>query len=125
MRRNRTTGSGGFGSPDAPRRAKRSRQMHVVKTLRALVELARSRRRLAHVPTRMQVSALAYFDGRQPRSYLLDPAVNEVPEPALFGEKALGRHALSFTGRYPDTGRRSELVALRDGGAFDRLGMSG
>jgi hypothetical protein len=28
----------------------------------------------------MQVRAMAHFDGREPSSYLLDPAVNFVPE---------------------------------------------
>ena len=93
--------------------------------LRALVELARSRRRLAHVPTLMQVRALAHFDGREPCSYLLDPTVNFVPELPLGGEDPLGRHALCFTGRHPDSGRRFELVTLPDGCAFDLLGMSG
>ena len=73
----------------------------VGKTLRAVVELARSRRRLAHVPTLMQVRALAHFDGREPCSYLLDPAVNYVPELPLGGEDPLGRHALCFTGQLP------------------------
>ena len=93
--------------------------------VRALVELARSRRRLEHVPTRMQLRALAHFDGREPSSYLLDPKVNFVPELPLGEEDPLGRHALRFSGNDGDTGRRVELVALPDGGAFDLLGMSG
>jgi hypothetical protein len=36
----------------------------------------------------------------------------------------VGRHALRFTGRHRDSGRRFELVALPDGGAFDLLGLS-
>ena len=126
IRRNRSTRSGGIPLPDDPsgedgtatRPASR-------RTLRALAELARSRRRLAHVPTLMQVRALAHFDGREPCSYLLDPAVNYVPELPLGGEDPLGRHALCFTGRHPDSGRRFELVTLPDGCAFDLLGMSG
>ena len=94
------------------------------RTVRALVELVRSRRRLAHVPTWMQVRALAHFDGREPSSYLLDPTVNHVPELPLGGEDPLGRHALRFTGECPQSGRRVELVTLPDGCAFDLLGMS-
>ncbi len=93
--------------------------------MRAIARLARSWDRLSHVPTVMQVRALAHFDGREPCSYLLDPKVNYVPELPLGGEDPLGRHALYFTGRHPDTGRRFELVALPDGGAFDLLGMGG
>ena len=48
-----------------------------------------------------------------------------MPELPLGGEDPLGRHALRFTGEYADSGRRFELVALPDGGAFDLLGMSG
>ena len=80
---------------------------------------------MEHVPTLMQVRAMAHFDGREPRSYLLDPAVNHVPELPLGGEHPTGRHALRFTGRHPDSGRRFELVALPDGGAFDLHGMGG
>jgi hypothetical protein len=77
------------------------------------------------VPTLMQVRALAYFDGREPCSYLLDPAINYVPELPLGGSDPVGRQALCFTGRHPDSGRRFELVTLPDGCAFDLLGMSG
>ena len=125
-RRNRSTHSGGIPLPDDPRPAKgRRRRRSVVKTLRAVAELARAHRQLAHVPTLMQVRALAHFDGREPCSYLLDPKVNYVPELPLGGEDPLGRHALCFTGRHADSGRRFELVTLPDGGAFDLLGMSG
>ena len=68
--------------------------------------------------------AMAHFDGRAPCSYLLDPKVNYVPELPLGGEDPLGRHALCFTGRHPDSGRRFELVSLPDGCAFDLLGIS-
>ena len=74
---------------------------------------------MRHVPTRMQVRATAHFDGREPSSYLLDPAVNYVPEMPLGGEDPLGRHALRFIGEHAGSGRRFELVALPDGGAFD------
>jgi hypothetical protein len=73
----------------------------------------------------MQVRALAYFDGREPCSYLLDAKVNYVPELPLGDEDPTGRHALCFTGRHPVSGRRFELVTLPDGGGFDLLGMSG
>ena len=125
FRRNRSTRSGGIPLPDDPRPAKSRRRRRVVKTLRALTELARSHRQLAHVPTLMQLRALAHFDGREPCSYLLDPTVNYVPELPLGGEDPLRRHALCFTGRHPDSGRRFELVTLPDGCAFDLLGMSG
>ena len=74
----------------------------VVRTARAIVRLARAHRRLDDVPTLGQVQATAWFDGRQPCSYLLDRAVNFVPEPMEFGyERELGQHALSFTCRDP------------------------
>jgi len=126
VRRNRSTRSGGISLLDNPLPAKaRRRRSRVRKTVRALVALARSRRRLSHVPTLMQVRALAHFEGREPCSYLLDPAVNYVPELPLGGEDPLGRHALCFTGSHPDSGRRFELVTLPDGCAFDLLGMTG
>ena len=68
---------------------------------------------------------MAHFDGREPCSYLLDPTVNFVPELPLGGEDPLCRYGLCFTGRYPDSGRRFELVTLPDGCAFDLLGISG
>jgi hypothetical protein len=80
---------------------------------------------MEHVPTRMQVRAMAHFDGGEASSYLLGPAMNFVPELLLGGEDPLGSHALRFTGEHAGSGRRFELVALPDGGAFDLLGMSG
>ena len=125
-RRNRSTCSGGIPLPgdDVPVKEAR-RRARLRRTARALVELGRSRRRLSHVPTLMQVRALAHFDGREPCSYLLDPAVNYVPELPLGGEDPLGRHGLCFTGRDPRSGRPFELVTLPDGGAFDLLGIAG
>jgi hypothetical protein len=125
FRRNRSTRSGGFPllEPRGPRSRGRTR-IGARPTLRAVARLVRSWRRLAHVPTRMQVRAMAHFDGREPCSYLLDPTVNYVPELPLGGEDPLGRHALCFTGRHPDSGRGFELVTLPDGCAFDLLGIS-
>ena len=125
-RRNRSTRSGGIPPPDGhvSRAGGPPRRTGARRMFRALVELVRSRRRLAHVPTLMQVRALAHFDGREPSSYLLDPTVNYVPELPLGGEDPLGRHGLCFTGRCPRSGRRVELVTLPDGCAFDLLGMS-
>ena len=80
---------------------------------------------MEHVPTCMQVRAMAHFDGRDPSSCLLDPKVNFVPELPLGDAQPLGRHALRFTGEDVDSGQRFELVALPDGGAYDLLGMSG
>ena len=126
MRRNRTTAAGG----DPPlegggRRSCCDRYDRARRTLRALAELLRSFRRMEHVPTLMQVRAMAHFDGRERSSYLLDPKVNYVPELPLGGEDPLGRHALRFTGECAGSGRRFELVALPDGGAFDLLGITG
>jgi len=94
------------------------------RTAHAIIRLARARCRLEHLPTVGQVRAMAWFDGREPCSYLLDRAVNFVPEPMEFGyDSELGRHALCFTCRDP-YGQRMELVAMRDGDGFDLLGGS-
>ena len=104
----------------APSPARKDRA-GVVRTARAIVRLARAHRRLEHLPTLGQVQAMAWFDGREPCSYLLDRAVNFVPEPMEFGyESELGRHALCFTCR-DRHGRVMELVMMRDGGGFDLL----
>jgi hypothetical protein len=117
---NRTTEGGWFpsGEDDPPVKQRRER-IGRRRIAAAIVELARSRRRLAHRPTFAQVRTMARFEGRAPCSYLLDPRVNFVPE-LLFGyERELGRHALCFTGRLPHGVR--EFVALSDGGGFDLL----
>jgi hypothetical protein len=93
FRRNRSTRSGGFPPLERPGPRRRRGGTGVRRTIRAVARLARSWRRLAHVPTLMQVRALAHFEGREPCSYLLDPAVNYVPELPLGGENPLGRHA--------------------------------
>jgi hypothetical protein len=105
---------------EAPSPARKDRA-GVVRTARAIVRLARAHRRLEHLPTLGQVHAMAWFDGREPCSYLLDRAVNFVPEPMEFGyERELGQHALAFSCRDP-YGRAMELVTMRDGGGFDLL----
>ena len=123
MTENRSTAiSGAHDLTDDAARPGRAESASLVRTARALVRLARASRRLEHRPTMGQVRAMAWFDGRGPCSYLLDRAVNFVPEPMEFGyESELGQHALSFTcqDRY---GRVMELVMMRDGGGFDLLG---
>jgi hypothetical protein len=86
VRRSRIAATGGDPQLDRrTRRRGRGRGADVRRTLRALGRLARARRRIEHVPTLMQVRAMAHFDGREPRSYLLDPKVNFVPELPLGG----------------------------------------
>jgi len=113
------SGSHDFTGDQLPRESAVS--VGLIRTARAVVRLARAHRRLEHVPTLGQVRAMAWFDGREPCSYLLDRTVNFVPEPMEFGyERELGQHALSFTSRDP-YGRLMELVTMRDGGGFDLL----
>ena len=118
--RNRTTEGGWFpsGDDDPPMKQRRER-IGRRRIAAAIVELARSRRRLAHRPTVAQVRTMARLEGREPCSYLLDPRVNFVPEMIFGYERELGRHALCFTGRLPHGVR--EFVALSDGGGFDLL----
>ena len=116
-----TQRSGGHGFTGRAPSCARKDRAGVVRTARAIVRLARAHRRLEHVPTLGQVQAMAWFDGREPCSYLLDRERNFVPEPMEFGyERELGQHALSFTCRDP-YGRVMELVTMRDGGGFDLL----
>ena len=117
---NRTTEGGWFpsGDDDPPMKQRRER-IGRRRIAAAIVELARSRRRVAHRPTVAQVRTMARFEGREPCSYLLDPRVNFVPEMIFGYERELGRHALCFTGRLPHGVR--EFVALSDGGGFDLL----
>ena len=122
MTENRSTAISGSHDLPGDDAAGRQRPGQSVQTARALVRLARRRKRLEHVPTFGQVRAMAWFDGREPCSYLLDRKVNFVPEPMEFGyESELGQHALAFTCRDP-YGRTMELVMMRDGGGFDLLG---
>ena len=93
---------------------------------RAVGRLIADRRRLKHVPTVGQVKAMAWLDGCEPVSYLLDPEQNFVPEPLDFGyERELGSHALCFTVRDDEGYVVTEMVAMRDGGMFDLLGSTG
>jgi hypothetical protein len=124
MSEHRTTAiSGSHDLTDDPLRPESADSVGLIRTARAIVRLARAHRRLEHVPTLGQVRAMAWFDGRQPCSYLLDRAVNFVPEPMEFGyERELGQHALAFACHDTD-GRAMELVTMRDGGGFDLLGI--
>ena len=123
MTENRSTAiSGAHDLTNDMTRSERGECASLVRTARAIVRLARAHRRLEHLPTFGQVRAMAWFDGREPCSYLLDRKVNFVPEPMEFGyESELGQHALAFTCRDP-YGRTMELVMMRDGGGFDLLG---
>ena len=121
MTENRSTAISGAHHLTDELPARRGARVRIVLTLRAIVRLARCWRRLAHVPTLGQVRAMAWFDGREPCSYLLDRAVNFVPDPMEFGyESELGQHALCFTCT-DEFGRVMELVMMRDGGGFDLL----
>ena len=103
MLRKRTTGPGVPGSTGRPERPVKGQvlpewQMTRSRLVRAVIELARERRRLAHVPTLAQLRMMAGFGGRAPSTSRLDPAVNWLPEclPADFPHGADGlriRHA--------------------------------
>jgi hypothetical protein len=125
MRKHGTTPSGSppegflFGEPRLPRPRRR---LGFRRTVRVLVRLARARRWLRHVPTLGQIRTMAWLDGHDPCSYLLDRGHNFVPEPLEFGyERELGRHALSFSCR-SEWGRLMEMVVMSDGGGFDLIG---
>jgi len=110
------------GEPPKPRSRRR---LGVCQTARVLVRLARGRNRLRHVPTLGQVRAMAWLDGREPCSYLLDPEHNFVPSPLEFGsERELGREVLSFSCR-DERGWQMEMVVMADGGGFDLVGVAG
>ena len=57
---------------------------------RAITRLAQARHRVEHVPTVEQIRAMAWFDGREPCSYLLDPEQNLVPELPVGGKDPIG-----------------------------------
>jgi hypothetical protein len=101
---------------------KQPARVGVLRVARAVGRLIADRRRLKHVPTMGQIKAMAWFDGREPVSYLLDRARNFVPEPLDFGyERELGSHGLCFTVRDRDGYVVTEMVAMRDGGMFDLI----
>jgi hypothetical protein len=113
--------SGVLGRAQAPPAAHRRARVGLARTARAICRLAHARETLEHLPTVEQVRAMAWLDGREPCSYLLDPERNDVPELPVGGEDPLGTYALCLTGTRGD-GRRAELVALPNGWAFDLPG---
>jgi len=118
MHKNRTTAVDGTGALDAPDTQFDPPRVPLRRLLRAMLELARSHRQLRHRPTRAQVRDLARFNGRNPRSYRLDPG--ELAELPLGLERPVpGAYALCFLAG--DGDRQRELVALPGGGGFDRL----
>lgn len=88
---------------------------------RAITRLAQARHRVKHVPTVEQIRAMAWFDGREPCSYLLDSEQNLVPELPVGDKDPIGQYGLCFTGHYADE-CLFELVALPNGWTFDLLG---
>jgi hypothetical protein len=118
--RKRTTApdeiSGPMGSPDPTTRTDRVlaslRALPPRATARAVVELARNRRRLRHRPTLAQLQVMIRFDGREPCSYELDSAVNFVPDVAPVGFPS-GRNGLCFV-----QGSGVELIVAPDGCGF-------
>jgi hypothetical protein len=110
----------GRSAPNSPKR------IGLVRVARAIVRLIRARRWLRHLPSIGQIKAMAWLDGREPISYLLDREQNFVPEPLDFGyERELGRHALCFTLRDDEGCLVTEMVAMGDGGMFDLLASAG
>jgi hypothetical protein len=121
--RKRTTApdelSGPMGSP-SPRTQRRSVVASVTSvcglppraTACAVIELAHHRRRLRHRPTLAQLWMMIHFDGREPCSYELDPAVNFVPDVVPVGFPS-GRNGLCFV-----RGSGGELVVAPDGTGF-------
>ena len=85
MLRKRITGPGVPGSTGRTQRPLNRQgfpewEMTRSRLARAVIELARERRRLAHVPTMAQLRTMAGFGGWAPSTYRLDPAVNWLPE---------------------------------------------
>jgi hypothetical protein len=116
MLRKRTTGPGVSGSTGRPERPVKEDvlpewRLTPTRLSRALIELAREHRRIAHRPTRAQVRMMAGFDGRAPSTYRLDAAVNWLPEslPVGFPHGADGL-------RFAHAG--GEIVLLPDGFGF-------
>jgi hypothetical protein len=119
MHRKRTTApdeiSGPMGSPDPRTRTNRVaasvRALPPRATARAVVELARHRRRLRHRPTLSQLQTMVHFDGREPCTYRLDRDVNWLPESLPIGFPH-GADGLCFAHR------DGEVVVLPDGCGF-------
>jgi hypothetical protein len=80
---------------------------------------------MEHVPPRMPVPAMAHFDGREPAPTGSTPRSTSCPSCRPKTRTRWGGTPHGFTGEDAGSGRRLELVALPDGGAFDLLGMSG
>src|SRR3954454_22391262 len=120
-KRNGSTASGGAATYDVAGDppAVRKERVGTMRTARAAMRLGGRHRRLAHRPTLGQLRSMAWLEGREPCSYLLDPRVNFVPELLAGYEGELGRHGLCFTARMPHG--VGEFVALSDGGGFDLL----
>jgi hypothetical protein len=120
IHRKRTTApdeiTGPMGSPQPRSRtdkvAARLRGLPPRATARAVVELARNRRRLQYRPTLAQIYVMVRFDGREPCSYVLDPAVNFMPAVAPVGFPS-GRNGLCFV-----HGACGEMVVAPDGTGF-------
>ena len=118
-----TTASGVLGLAGDEPAVSRREPIGVARTARAITRLAHAHSRLRHVPTVEQIRSMAWFDGREPCSYLLDPEHNYVPElPADDKEDPVGRYGLCFTCRDAAGRPIMELVALSNGWAFDLLG---
>jgi hypothetical protein len=100
---------------------KRTAVSDVRRFLVALARLWRARAKIVHVPTLRQVRWMVGFDGRDPRSYLLDRSVNWLPATMPESmEKQLGRHGLLLTRHDPFAPHGSfELVVFPDGWGFD------
>ncbi len=116
MLRKRTTGPGVPGSTGRSERPMKGQvlpewQMTRSRLWRAVIELVREHRRLAHVPTMAQLRTMAGFDGRAPSTYRLDPAVNWLPE-CLPVDFPHGADGLRITHAY------GESVVLPNGCGF-------
>jgi hypothetical protein len=116
MHRKRTTGpgvSGPLGRSERPVKEQATPEWRITPTRlsRAVIELARERRRIAHRPTVAQLRMMAGFDGRTPSTYRLDAAVNWLPEALPVGFPH-GADGLRFT--HPG----GEIVLLPDGCGF-------
>jgi hypothetical protein len=85
LHRKRTTGpgvSGSTGRSEGPVKENAPPEWRITpsRVSRAVIELAREHRRIAHWPTVAQLRMMAGFGGRAPSTYRLDAAVNWLPE---------------------------------------------